>query len=113
MGIRLHVATKYQVEHNGTVTPFNNKSEEVNTLLHAHCPDLSWSGEDYQFAETLQVPRTDLANLIGYVVTHPAEYDRWAGQNGIAETASEFIRILAFWIANSDQRNDYIVLSWY
>lgn len=113
MGIRLHVATKYQVEHNGEITPFNNKSEEINTLLHAHCPNLSWEGEDFRFSERLQVPREDLANLIGYVVANPEEYTRWASQNGISENASEFICILAFWIANSDQRNDFVVLSWY
>lgn len=113
MGIKLHVATVYQVKDDYKETPFTNKIETINSLLHDHCPDLCWDGEDYQVSENLQVPRKQLANLIEWAVSNPKEYSKWAIKNDIMESAPEFIRIIAYWIANSDQRNDFVVLSWY
>lgn len=114
MGYRLHLATTYQVKFDQMVTPFSNKSSEINRFIQDHCPNISWEdGRDScEFATTLEVPKSELGALIGWIVTHRDEYEGWAKENGIEESADKFIGIVAYWIANSDLRNDFVVLSW-
>lgn len=115
MGYKLHVATTYQVVHDYKVTPFDLKSNEINSFLQVHCPDISWEdGRDScEFATSLEIPKADLGNLIGWITTHREEYAEWAQANGIEESADKFIEIVAYWIANSDHRNDFVALAWY
>lgn len=115
MGYKLHVATTYQVEHDFKVTPFDGKSNEINSFLQKHCPDISWEdGRDScEYACTLEIPKSDLGNLIGWISNHREEYNVWANENGIEQSANKFIEIIAYWIANSDHRNDFVALAWY
>ncbi|QCD39688.1 MULTISPECIES: hypothetical protein [Duncaniella] len=112
MGYKLHVAEEYQVRHNSS-DAFSNRSAEINRMLHENCPDLTWMGEDVECSEQLKVPRSDLADLIGKIVADREDFDKWLKLYDIQESVDDVIRIIAGWISKSDQRNDYVVLTWY
>lgn len=111
MGYRIHVAEEYQVRH--TSEAFSNHSAEVNRMLHENCPNLSWSGEDVECSDRLKVPRAELAVLIYKIVAHRNDFDKWLKCHNIDESVDDVIKIIAGWISKSDQRNDFVVLSWY
>lgn len=115
MGYSLHVATAYQVQYDYKVTPFDHKEGVINRFLYKHCPDMSWEdGRDScEFATSLEISKAELGNLIGWIATHREEYAQWSSENGIEESADKFIEIVAYWIANSDHRNEFVALSWY
>lgn len=112
MGYKLHVAEVYQVR-NSISDAFSNRSAEVNRMLHENCPDLTWMGEDVESSEQLKVPRSDLADLIGKIVADREGFDKWLKLYDIQEPVDDVIRIIAGWISKSDQRNDFVVLTWY
>ncbi len=112
MGYRLHVAEVYQVKLHSQ-DYFNGSSTDINRMLHENCPGLSWEGEYVESSERLEVPRAELADLIAKIADGREGFNKWAQSHGIKETADEMIRIIAEWIANSDQRNDFVVLIWY
>lgn len=112
MGYRIHVAKVYQVEH-CQFDNFNNNSEAINRMLAEHCPGLSWEGEDVEVSERLEVPRSELGELIAKIASDKEDFEKWAKLYDIEESADEVIAIIAKWIAFSDQRNDFVVLSWY
>lgn len=112
MGTKVHVAEVYQVKHN-TCDNFNNRQFEINGLLYRECKDVTCDEEDVERASRIEVPRTELANLIGKIVYNRREYELWRKENNIAETLDEIISIIAKWISCSDQRNDFVVLSWF
>jgi hypothetical protein len=112
MGYKLHVAEVYQVR-NSISDAFSNRSAEVNRMLHENCPDLTWMGEDVESSEQLKVPRSDLADLIGKIVADREDFDKWLKLYDIQESVDDVIRIIAGWISKSDQRNDFVVLTWY
>ncbi len=112
MGYRLHVAEVYQVKHHSQ-DYFNGSSAEINRMLHENCPNLSWEGEDVECSERLTIPRSELADLIAKIAEDREDFNKWAQLYGIDVTADKMIRIISEWIANSDQRNDFVVLSWY
>lgn len=112
MGYRLHVAEVYQVQAHKR-DYFNNQSSEINIMLSANCPGLSWEGEDVETSERLEVPRSELADLIGKIVSDREDFDKWLKLYDIGVSVDEFIRYIAEWIANSDQRNDFVVLYWH
>lgn len=112
MGYKLHVAEVYQVR-NSISDAFSNRSAEVNRMLHENCPDLTWMGGDVESSEQLKVPRSDLADLIGKIVADREDFDKWLKLYDIQESVDDVIRIIAGWISKSDQRNDFVVLTWY
>lgn len=112
MGYRIHVAKVYQVE-NCQFDNFNNKSEAINEMLAENCPGLSWEGENAEYSERLEVPRSELGDLIAKIASDKEDFEKWAKLHDIEENADEVIAIIAKWIAFSDQRNDFVVLSWY
>lgn len=114
MGHRLHVAELYQVKHHTRDYFDGTSSEEVNWMLLINCPGFSWEGNcAIEYATRFEVPRTELANFIAKIAADREGFNKWAQSHDINETADEMIRIIAEWIANSDQRNDFVVLSWY
>lgn len=112
MGYRLHVAEEYQVHHSIS-DAFSNHSTEVNRMLQENCPNLRWWGEDVETSERLSVPRSELADLIGKIVADREDFDKWLKLYDISESVDDVIRIIAGWISKSDQRNDFVILSWY
>lgn len=114
MGHKLHVAEVYQVKHHSR-DYFNDSSTDwCNFMLLDYCPGLSWEGNCVlENATRLEVPRTELANFIAKIADDREGFNKWAQSHDINETADEMIRIIAEWIANSDQRNDFVVLTWY
>lgn len=112
MGYRIHVAKVYQVE-NSQFDNFNGKSEAINRMLAENCPGLSWEGEDVEYSARLEVPRSELGDLIAKIASDKEDFEKWAKLYDIEESADQVIAIIAKWIAFSDQRNDFVVLSWY
>lgn len=112
MGCRIHVAEVYEVRHNSS-DAFSNRTADVNRMLHENCPNLTWMGEDVESSERLKVPRSELADLIGKIVADREDFDKWLKLYDIRESVDDVLRIIAGWIAKSDQRNDFVVLSWY
>lgn len=112
MGYRIHVAEVYQVKH-CTFDDLKCKQDAINRLLYEHCPSMSWDGEDVDCSERLEVPRAELADLIGWVASSKEQFAEWAKLHQIEETSEQMIAIIAKWISFSDQRNDYVVLTWF
>lgn len=111
---RLHVAEVYQVKHHSRDYFNCSSSGEINMMLLDNCPDLSWDdGSVIENAERLEVPRAELANFIAKIANDREGFNKWAQFHDIDVTADKMISIIAEWIANSDQRNDFVVLTWY
>ncbi len=106
------MAEVYQVKHH-IFDNFNGKSDVINRMLAENCPGLSWEGEDVECSERLEVPRAELGDLIAKIASDKEDFEKWAKLYDIKESADEFIAIIAKWIAFSDQRNDFVVLSWH
>lgn len=112
MGIRLHVAEVYQVkEHSRTY--FNNQNADINQLLYKKCPELSFEGDAVECSERLEIPRCELANLIRKIVEDKEAFELWAKKHCLDVTADKMIGYIAEWSANSDQRNDFVVVIWH
>ncbi len=112
MGYRIRVAEVYQVKHH-VFDNFGGNSEAINRMLAENCPGLSWEGEDVEYSERLEVPRSELGDLIAKIASDREDFEKWAKLHDIEESADEVIAIIAKWISFSDQRNDFVVLSWY
>lgn len=111
MGYRIHCSPVYQVTYGNGY--FSHKSEAINRLLRDISEDISYEGEDVETAERLEVPRADLAHLIGKITTDREWFVEWLKRNSIDCTPEDFITVLCEWISNSDPRNDYVVLTWF
>lgn len=111
MGYRIHCSPVYQVTYGDGY--FSNRSSEINRLLYDNSPDIQFDGNDVENAERLEVPRADLASLIGKITADREDFAKYLDLHGIDSTPEEFITILCKWIANSDPRNDYVVLTWF
>lgn len=112
MRYKIHVAKVYQVEH-CLFDDFNGKSDVINRMLAENCPGLSWEGEDVECSTRLEVPRAELGDLIAKIASDKEDFEKWAKLHNIEESADKVIAIIAKWISFSDQRNDFVVLSWY
>lgn len=112
MGYRICVAEVYQVR-NHLFDDFNGKSEAVNRMLAENCPGLVWEGEDVECSERLEVPRAELGDLIAKIASDKEDFEKWAKLYDIEESADKAIAIIAKWMSFSDQRNDFVVLSWH
>lgn len=111
MGTRIHVASTYQVEHIVSDN-FSNQMIEINHFLYENCPGLDWEGDDVCCSTRLEVPRSDLGKLIGKILKHKDEFEKWS-KDVIRMSVDEFVTVLASWISNSDQRNEFVVLTWF
>ena len=60
---RIHVATTYQVKYE--FGDFSNKSEFINQLIAENCPFASFNEDDHLYADSIEVPRAELAMLAG------------------------------------------------
>ena len=112
MGYRIHVATTYEVKYG--CGELSNKQEAINRLLSDNCSDLHWNDKDGAiFSSELQVPRTQLAQLISILVSNRTHFEKWCRINDIGVSLDELVVIISRWIAESDYRNPIVVLSWY
>lgn len=111
MGYCIHCSPVYQVNYGNGY--FNNHTAEINRLLRDASDDIQFEGEDIECAERLEVPRADLAHLIGKITVDREWFEGWLNRHSIDATPEDFITILCEWIANSDPRNEYVVLTWF
>lgn len=110
--MKIHVAELYQVKYHA-IDNFSNKQDIINRLLYDECQDLSWQGEDVESSEQLEVSRKDLSNLIAKICYNRRGYEIWREKTSIKESLDEIIGIIAKWMAFSDPRNEYVVLTWF
>lgn len=111
MGYRIHHSPIYQVTYGKG--HFSNQSTKINRLLYDNSPDIRFDGDDIESAERLEIPRADIAKLIGKIASDPKYFAKQFDITELETTPAEFISVLCEWIANSDQRNDYVVLTWF
>lgn len=113
MGLKIHVAEIYQVRYHTSSVSFINQQEVVNRLLFNYCPGISYSGDDVTYAERIEVPRDELAKLVAIIVCNAPDFERKVKEYGGNIKAKDAISVIAKWIADSDQRNDFVVLEWF
>lgn len=111
MGYRIHHSPVYQVTYGDGY--FSNQTAEINRLLYDNSQDIQFDGNDVECSEIIRIPRADLANLIGKITADREDFAKYLDLIGIDTTPEEFITILCEWIAASDQRNDYVTLTWF
>ena len=109
--MKLHHSPIYQVTYGGG--HFSYQTAELNYYLHDNCHGAHFDGESIETAERIEIPRAELANLIAKICYNRREHEQWLKDNGINCTVDEMIVIISRWIAESDQRNDYVVLTWF
>ena len=109
--MKLHHSPIYQVTYGGGY--FSHQTAELNYYLHDNCHDAHFDGDSIETAERIEIPRVELANLIAKICYNRREHEQWFKDNGINCTVDEMIIIISKWIAESDQRNDYVVLTWF
>ena len=106
----IHVSPTYQVTYgNGH---FKNKRPEINRMIDENCDNV-YFGDDVESADILEVPRAELVKLISKISEYKEEVAKNLTQYSFGCTVDEFINIISGWIAESDSRNDYVVLTWF
>lgn len=109
--MKLHVSPTYQVTYGDG--HFNCKQTEVNKLLLNHCEGIYYDGDSIDCAERLEVPRNELISLLYSIAKEKSNFAKWLADYSFTSTVEEFITIVSEWIAKSDPRNDYVVLTWF
>ena len=116
MGYRLYACKLYRVERD-TVKGgyFNHLTEEINRMFLEECEGVGWDGNDsIEYAETVFVPKDDMARLIGKFADpeigtelikkynlKPSEY-----------THLDMVKMLADFLSAADGHNDFVALTW-
>lgn len=110
MGHRLHYATEYKVKYDGGY--FNHKSEVINRILHEQC-NADFQGSDVEYAESLEVERRKLLDLIKRWKENPGELDEIINSHGYDYSVEDVLEIFQEIADNSDQSNSFIKLGWW
>lgn len=109
--MKLHVSPIYQVTYGDG--HFSCMQTEINNLLLKHCEGTHYDGDSIDCAERLEVPREELIGLLYEIAKDKADFAKWLNLYSFKYTVDEFIVIVSEWIAQSDPRNDYVVLTWF
>ena len=113
MGLRLHVARKYEIEYSSSFG-FNYKVVEFHNLLTAL--GISYNGESWD--DDIEVNRDDFKQGLEKL----KNYDKLdAGQrteidealSEIDEPVEEIIEIMERLLTESDQKNEYMLLAFF
>lgn len=109
--MKIHVSPTYQVTYgDGNLSCMQT---EVNNLLADHCRGIHYDGDSIDCAERLEVPREELIALLYHIAKDKPAFAKWLDRCPSTCTVEEFINIVSDWIAKSDPRNDYVVLTWF
>ena len=109
MGYRLHYAKAYHVEYGGGY--FNYKTQ-INRLLADECYAF-YNEESPENSDRLEVARISLQEFVADIKKNPKTYEEYISKNGWDYSLEDFIAIFEEMIEKSDQRNDFIVISWF
>lgn len=109
MGYRLHYASTYQVKYEGGY--FNHKTE-INRLLVEKC-DATYNEITPESSDDLEVNREELVKLVQDMKYNPQWYEAYIASNGWDYSMEDFVSIFEEMISKSDQRNDFVVISWF
>lgn len=109
--MKIHVSPIYQVTYGDG--HFNCMQAEINNLLMEHCDGVCYDGGAIDCAERLEVPRQELVSLLYDISKDKDDFSKWLDLYSFKCTVDEFICIVSEWIAKSDPRNDYVVLTWF
>lgn len=107
----IHVSPTYQVTYGDG--HFKNMQSEINRLIDEHCDNVHFDYEDVDSCDRIEVPRTELVLLIAKIAEDKEDFGKWLNLYSFDCTADEFINIISGWIAESDPRNEYVVLTWF
>lgn len=121
MGLRLHSATKYEVEYNSKAV-FNYASHIINPIITILSEDDYWANDDYIVNATILEANRE--NLLANVekIMNPDENWEWQEELNMAietmENRSEINREYLYkelknLIESADTRCDYVHFSWF
>lgn len=113
MGLRLHVARKYEIEYSSSFG-FNYKVVEFHNLLMAL--GISYNGESWD--DDVEVNREDfrhgLEKLKNYDKLDPEERTEIdEALSELDEPVEEIIEIMERLLTESDQKNEYMLLAFF
>lgn len=111
MGYTIHHSPVYHVTYGDGY--FNHRTAEINRLLQDNSENIHFEGYDIESAERLEVPRTDITDLIGKISRDKEKFGEWLRNHSIDMTPDQFICILCKWVSDSDLRNEYVALTWF
>ena len=113
MGLRLHVARKYEIEYSSSFG-FNYKVVEFHNLLMAL--GISYNGESWD--DDVEVNREDFRQGLDKLKTYDkldagekTEIDEALSE--LDEPVEEIIEIMERLLTESDQKNEYMLLSFF
>lgn len=113
MGLRLHVAKKYEIEYSSSFG-FNYKVVEFHNLLTAL--GISYNGESWD--DDVEVNRENFRQGLDKLKTYDkldagekAEIDEALSE--LDEPVEEIIEIMERLLTESDQKNEYMLLSFF
>ncbi len=108
MGYRLHAAKLYRVEY-GTGL-FNHQTERINNLL-AECPSAVWNNDESDYADEVEIDRSDLTTLIHRL--HTMSDEQFAEYEIDGYTKDDVADNLQRFLDEADPDHDYVKLFWY
>ena len=116
MGYRMYACKLYRVERDREKGGyFNHLSENINRMFKEECEDVEWDGgENIEYAETIFVPKDQMAKLIGKFADPEAggemilRYDL----NPDEYTHLDMVKMLADFLSAADSKNDFVALQW-
>lgn len=113
MGIKAHVAKTYRIEYGKE--NLNHCQPVINRLLYGSCGGFSFSGEDVETAEHIEVSREDLRDAIEVFKGYPDIIGNLLMKHAVnkAYTLQYIIESLESWLTDSDQTNSFIVVDWF
>lgn len=112
MANKAHVAKKYTIEYCDSC--LNGLQSEINRLLYNHIGGFSYSGEDVECAEHIEVSREELRDLIDELRCKPQMLNHYDTEFASHEySVDELTGIFEKWISESDQDNSFIVVDWF
>ena len=114
MGYRLHVAREYRVEY-ALGDAFNYKVEEFHDLLSA-C-GAEYTGEifdaDFEVSKEEWIRMIEKLKNLGSINDAREKADIQRCIDYLESTADEVIRMLEYYLENSDPENDFLHLSFF
>lgn len=115
MARNLHTAHKYQIEHTPTVI-YGDKSQEALDLIFSEFEVSTNKDDEYDneydlLRSELERLRDKIVNRTEYFQAREEFLNTQLAEMGI--TLEQFVKALNTLIINSDQTNEFVLLSWY
>lgn len=113
MGISAHVCSKYQVEYGNPNFHKQGYQALINHLLYTACGSLWYDGCDVGSAESIEVSRSELKELVEDMTDNPQDFKIWADANNVQDKYNEIVFALEDWLKQADPHNEIVRVEWF